>query len=586
MRHLFPALLLLFLAGTATAQQGPPAEGKRPFFDVVNVEVMNVEVFVTDKAGQPVTGLTEQEFELFLDGESVPVSYFYAASGGRTAAFVVPADEGRPGRPRPVPPEDPATVPPDQRLHIAIVVDNEHIRSTNRKRVFRDLATFLDTRVGDDAVVSVASLNPELVVHSDFLSDRAAVHAMLDEIERTSDRPRTEEMERRQILGELSSTGRVYNRGASAGFDIPVLLNQIRAYAETEFNDTQQTLKGLAHVVSTLAGVPGRKALLHVSDGVPNRPGEDLYLAWVYRYGDEGNPAPQGLRSGGMTTDYFREIGRFDLLPQFQQLGDLANAARVTWYTLDAEADHVAVLKSAGMRGGVASEVLDAFEGNLREPLELVAKRTGGRRLQESATFGDQLAQLGTDFATFYSLGFNVPPGLSAEKAHEIRVRVSGKALVVRHRQTWKPKSSDERSAEATTAALLYNAVTNPLGIELTPGAPQRRDDGAYVLPVEVKIPLKNLLLVPNGHVHAVQLYLFVATRDKRGQAGRVQKLPFGTAIPSDKLEEALGQSARYTLPVVVKPGDQQVAIGVRDELGAQASYLRLDLTKMDLGGP
>jgi len=320
--------------------------------------------------------------------------------------------------------------------------------------------------------VSVASLNPELVIHSDFLADRAAVHAMLEEIQGASDRPRTQEMERRQILGELSSTGRVYNRGASAGFDIPVLQNQIRAYAEGEYNRSQQTLKSLGQVVSTLAGVPGRKALLHVSDGVPNRPGEDLYLAWVYRYGDEGNPAAQGLRSGGMTTDYFREIGRFDLLPQFQQLGDLANAARVTWYTLDAEANHVATLRSAGLRGGVASEVLDAFEVNLREPLELTAKRTGGRRIQASSTFADQLAKLGTDFATFYSLGFTVPPGLSGEEAHKIRVEVRGKGLVVRHRQTWKPKSSDERSAEATTAALLYHAVTNPLGIELVPGAP------------------------------------------------------------------------------------------------------------------
>jgi hypothetical protein len=40
------------------------------------------------------------------------------------------------------------------------------------------------------------------------------------------------------------------------------------------------SLNALDSVVSWLAGVPGRKAVLYVSDGLPITPGLDLYTIW------------------------------------------------------------------------------------------------------------------------------------------------------------------------------------------------------------------------------------------------------------------------------------------------------------------
>ena len=579
-------LMLAFggLALGAMAQQQPaPA----PFTETLNVEVANVEVFVTDKQGRPVTGLGKEDFELFVDSERTPIANFYAAT------------DGRPALPTPPPlttdapsvAETTAPAPATQRLHVAVVVDNDHIRAVNRKRAFRELRSFLSTRLREDDRVTIISLDPEPTFHSDFSTDRRAAGALLDHIERTSARPSYQDNERRQILNELSTTGRVYNRRDyvdGSGPDSGALVARIRAYAESEFIRSQATLQTLGQLVNSLAGVAGRKALLHVSDGIPNRPGEEMFAAWSYRYGDQA-PAAQGLRSGGLATDYIREIGRFDLVRSIEELGRLANAARITWYSLDAEVDHTGSLRSASGAGGVASEALDALETNLREPLELAATLTGGRRIQASHRLADDLAKIATDFGTYYSLGF-VPtassePATGKKASRNIRVKVRGKGLLVRHRDSWQAKASDERSAERVTAALLYHAVANPLALEIGFGAPQRREDGNYTLPVEVVIPLANLLLVPRGDVHAAQLSLFVTTRDSKGQARRIQKLPFNAAIPADKLTEALGQSARYTLPAVVRPGDQQLALGVRDDFGSTESYVRLDLTGLDLTG-
>ena len=48
-----------------------PLAGQDLFFDTVDVNVVNVEVIVTDKDGNPATGLTRDDFEVFEDGKQV-----------------------------------------------------------------------------------------------------------------------------------------------------------------------------------------------------------------------------------------------------------------------------------------------------------------------------------------------------------------------------------------------------------------------------------------------------------------------------------------------------------------------------------
>lgn len=595
---IFPAFLivaafLILFAPIAVAQEPPVVEPSAPagdsFGEVVNVEVVNVEVHVTDKAGRPLTGLTSEDFTLRVEGEATPISNFFAAVGGRpvtgetSEVAAGPSAEPEAGH---------FETPPEKRLHMAIVVDNGHIRATNRKRVFRHLRTFLDTRLPEDARVTVVSLDAGMTIHNEFTGDPNEIAEILDTIETAADRPRTQEIERRQILGELDTTGRVYDRSNfQRGGTTPdqLIVSRIRAFAEEEFVRGQRSLQSLDRVVSTLSGVPGRKALLYVADGIPNRPGEDLFLSYVYRYGDGDDAAP-GYRSSGMTNDYFREIGRYELLPQFQQLAEIANAAGVVWYSIAADADPAATVRGAVTGGGVATESIEALEMNLREPVELAARFTGGRRLAMTSS-GLDLDPLAADFGTYYSLGFNPPTDTAGElppggKSYRLAVDVPGmKDVQVRHRETWVRKGPDERLAEGTLAALFYDASPNPLEIRVEPGSAERRDDGSWVLPLEVRIPLARLVLVPRGESHTLRLSLFVTSEDEKGNPRQVQKLPFTAAIPDDKLEAALGDAMRYTLPMVVRPGDRRIALGVLDELGGSASYVRLKLEAAMLGG-
>jgi VWFA-related protein len=570
--------VMVAFGSTAEAQGGAPREGGgSPFFDTVDVDVVNVEVFVTDRKGNAVTGLTRDDFILTVEGKPVPVSNFYAEVLGNpvvegSAVPMIPVEE-RTFEPTPL----------EQRLHLFVFVDNANIRPVNRKRVFRSLREFLDNSLSPDDLVTIASSRDSVFTHSDFMNDQRTLNRILDEIQDASGQSQLLELERRQIYSELSreelttparGEDAVELRTIDLGYNVSTILSRIRAYATDGYAQSRRSLAVLAAYIDTLAGVPGRKAMIHVSDGIPNKPGEDLYLAWQSRF--NGGP------SDGQ---YFQDVGQYDLFPQILELSRKANAARVTFYALDAEANHSGFVRSAVTEGitpqtNVSLRSSSAIDSNYREPLEMAAIDTGGKRIYNSPTLGKQLTSISTDFNTFYSLGFQAQ-GDRKPGNHDIEVKLvkdKRKGLQVRHRSSYQRRGWEERLASSTVAALLYNAVANPLEASLQTGEKTQREDGMTVLPVEVSLPINKLTLLPDQGVHAAQLSFFVTVKDKLGNARPVQKLPFSLRIPDEFVEQAKGDAARQVLPVVLSPGDQQVAIAIHDDIGAVSSTLRIEL--------
>lgn len=618
-----PTLLLLILlpALPASAPLGAQqeAESRNPgsspaatsdsvFGERVEVEVVNVEVFVTDRDGDPVVGLTPEDFRLFEAGEERPISNFYAEVGGRpvgvepvetaegerdagtesgtTAGLDEAAEASRaerhvPGRlsTRELIPVD-AVPPPEQRLHLTLFVDQAHIRPSDRERVFRSLDDFLHV-LDPSTLISVVSLGSSLTIHSDFLSSRATVESILDELAETTTREEAEQLDRRRLLGEIFRGGTFGRRNVGgAGVAGPELLTQIRAWAENEYHRGRRSLETVGRFLIAQGGVPGRRAFLWISGGVPQRPGEDLFTAWEEAFDPFGN------------TDYERDLGRFDLIREFEELAERANNARVTLYTLDSVAAPMDRVQGAAFAGRVPSEVLSVVETNYREPQEYTARATGGRRLQAGSRLNEDLTAMARDFRTFYSLGFE--PAEEGPEVRAIEVRLApgvaerlqadpdfaGKPLL-RHRESYERHGEDRRAADATLAQLLFGTGDNPLQVELVAGERQRRDDGT-LLPLTVRIPVSEVALLPVGEGaelrHTARLAMFVSIQGADGQPRPVQKVPFHAALPEEVLEKARGDAFTYTLPLDLELGDRQVAVAVRDEFAGILSTLRLDL--------
>jgi hypothetical protein len=190
--------------------------------------------------------------------------------------------------------------------------------------------------------------------------------------------------------------------------------------------------------------------------------------------------------------------------------------------------------------------------------------------------------ELFSDFENAYSLGFRMPSEWEAGSSHRIEVKLRGfGALRVRHREEIRVPEPDEREAGATVAALMYQTLDNPLAIQAELQNPTRRDDGSTVLPVQIGIPVDGLELVPRGAAHVISLSIYVSVKDGDGNPRPVQKVPFHLEIPNDKVEEARGELAHYTLSLVLRSGDQQVAITVRDDVDRSLSTVRLDVSEL-----
>jgi hypothetical protein len=261
-----------------------------------------------------------------------------------------------------------------------------------------------------------------------------------------------------------------------------------------------------------------------------------------------------------------------------QELARSINRAGVTLYAIDAEGNHGNSIRSALTEQGATSEAISVVTENYREPLEFASKATGGRLLESSGKLAEQLVEMFEGLQTYYSLGFSPPADWQRGSAHDLDVDVKMKGLRVNHREEVTLPESNEREAGATVAALMYQTVDNRLGIRAQPGTPATRADGAVVLPVNIEVPIAKLELIPRDGKHAGSLTIYVSSKDAKGNPGSVQKIPFHLAIPDDMVDKARGDSAHYPLPLILRPGDQQVAIGIRDDVSGVFSALRLEI--------
>ena len=74
------AALLAFPVSPQSLNEVPP------LVERVRVEVVNVDVVVTDRDGVPVSGLAPEDFVVYEDGEEREISNFFSFVNGRAAA--------------------------------------------------------------------------------------------------------------------------------------------------------------------------------------------------------------------------------------------------------------------------------------------------------------------------------------------------------------------------------------------------------------------------------------------------------------------------------------------------------------------
>jgi len=111
------------------------------------------------------------------------------------------------------------------------------------------------------------------------------------------------------------------------------------------------------------------------------------------------------------------------------------------------------------------------------------------------------------------------------------------------------------------------------LNVGLDFGRQTQREDGYYLLPIEVRIPIGRLVLVPREKVRAASVRFFVAAMDADGNKSEVQQARIPIQVPEGEIATARQKYYVYSVSLLMRRGDHRVAVGVRDDLASASSF-------------
>ncbi len=624
LRRLALAAVLILVFSVLAAAPSRAQRGDSRFGEAVDVNVVTVDVYVTDRDGNPVTGLTADDFVIEEDGRKVRVEYFNAIDRRPAAAGAAATPEaGQEGS------AAAASQAPTDPLHLIVMVDNTNIEIPNRNRVLQRLQGFLEDQDRQDLRVMFVDFNGSVNLIQGFTSDQQEIQQAMTALANQPTATLSRALERQGYMASIDSIFRLLAEGSNsrgeemARIEADSMIFQVPMYAESAYRDVVEATNAMTSFVHAMAGLPGRKALIYVSDGLPLHPGEDLVTAMQSAFRDAGafgarrprdnadsagggfgrggedtgSGAPQESSLGGITDDRLRDIGRlqgeiagYSTVPHFQQLTAVANANRVTFYPINADAGAGAVL-GADDGGGAAFHMqstagfLAADQSNMRESLRFLADATGGVALASGTDIEGLLGKVQRDFDAYYSLGYSAKPAQEEEGEYreiEVELEQRRRGVELRYREGYVARPVNrEPMQDALLSALLLGSGGNRHGLELeiASSEPVPEAEGQFLVTLLLRIPIDSLELAPAEGQHVAELQLSVVTQTPEGQLTPVRSMPMAIRIPSAQLEAARGQFYGAQLPMRLLAGEQRVAVGISQGDTTGGSVVSLPLS-------
>ena len=390
------------------AQQGdtPPQPTFRGGINFVRVDVI-----VTDGNGQPVTDLTQADFELLEDGKPQAIEQFRLVSVD--------------GNPRPGdPPPRELRTPIDVELEISrddvrvfvIVLDDYHVRLANSIRIKEPLTRFVQEQLRPNDVVGIMyPLTPLDGIA--FTRNHASVIAAIQGFE-----------------------GRKFDYSPRNQFEQQHMRQPTEVVERLRNQIAMDALRGLATHLGGLR--EGRKAIIYVSEGLtamlpPQMRNQDALL------GPIGNPAARnpGVGENNPREDTAAFFAQSNLLNEMRDVFTAANRNNAAIYTVDPRGLAVGEFGiDENIGPNQDRRTLQVTQGTLRT----LAEETDGRAIVNRNDLGPGLSQIVRDSSFYYLIGYNSSQAPTDGKFHEIKVQVKRRGVDVRARRGYWAMSVEE----------------------------------------------------------------------------------------------------------------------------------------------
>lgn len=389
--------------------QGQDPQQPTPIFRT-GVGFVRVDVIVTDKKGNPVTDLSQDDFEVVEDSAPQKIETFRLVKvtgqpvGGETpreirSDYVLEAEAAR----------------DDVRLFV-ILLDDYHVRRGAAMAVKEPLQRFLRNQVGPMDLIGIAYPLTPFKDISFTRNHDAVIRAVMQFDGRKYDYQPRNEMEERYMYYPVETVERIRNQ---------VSLSAIRSISA-----------GLATMRE------GRKSLILISEGFTNYVPPQLRDPSA-AYPGLGNPNRRNpmAAENNMNEDRYRFFSNTDLLTDMRDAFNEANRANVAIYAVDPRG--LAAFEF-DINEGVSMGTDKASLDNTLDSLRTLADETDGRAIVNRNDLDVGMKQMMKDSSAYYLLGYNSSQQPKDGKFHAIKVRVKKPGLDVRARKGYWALTAEE----------------------------------------------------------------------------------------------------------------------------------------------
>lgn len=566
MNKFYQVFLLILFSSIITFAQTPKTTPVENDDDVVKIStnLIQIDVTVTDKKGNPVKDLKPADFEIYENGKRQDISGFSFVSNQR-----IIQSENRNDH------QTPTAVRPEQvRRTIALVVDDLSLSYHSVYYVRRALKKFVDEQMQDGDLVAIVRTGSGIGALQQFTTDRRQLYAAIEKIQWNSRGTGSIGAFAPIDTGSSDTVDRNLNSGTINESDILEEINQ-KGIADTEIYNYQEslfatgTLGAIDYIIRGMRELPGRKSVMLMSDGFK-------FLT----------QKPRG----------FVETNRvFDSL---QRLTDLASRSSVVIYTMDARGlqttsitaeDNVGTAGSQFSRrgsqeglktgGGIPTSLRQDRASELRasqDGLIYLARETGGLALTNNSDLNFGIRRM-LDDQSYYLIAYEPDDETFDPKKRQfnkLEIKVNRKDTEVRYRSGFFGVSDEKIAAQKSNLSpqqQLVNSLTSPfsandISLRLNTLFGNDGETGSFVRSL-VNIDTKGLKFSdePDGTKKAV-FDVFAASFGDNGividQIGTTYTLNVKKEVYQKFLDE--GFIYYFSFPIK-KPGVYQYRVGVMD---------------------
>jgi VWFA-related protein len=580
MRRLVPMLVLL--VAVASAQQSDPQLTIK-----TTTRLVQLDVVVTGKDGNPIQGLQGSDFTVLQDGKPQTISFFDAHT----------ASTATPPQPSPRSPNVFSNEPKaaSSTSWTIVLLDMLNTPTTDQMHAREQLIKVIYSLPAGHPV-ALFTLTSQLTLVQGFSSNPQALIDAALALKIVPSKLLTTEAKRQQQIGALaymSNSSRPAFPGAanydvagygdrSGGQGISNVSRWMQGYNQMEGIRTEErvifTLDALSAISRAFSGYPGRKNLVWMSGGFPVRLGPDA--GGVDPWRNSANYSQALNRASSLLSDSRVAVYPIDIRGvETRGVNISASTSATQVYTGIVVGDATNTISTDGMSNLLAEQTINKLGEN--ETLLDLAKETGGRAFLNTNDFGGSILRSIADGTYYYAVAFAPPKTDDKPAYHSLTVKLNRPDAKLNYRRGYFTSSQVVESPKVGAAALqgamqpgMPPSTTLLFSVHVQPPKP---GNTRVVLQYTINPASVHFSDDANGFRKATIDCLAIAF-DSKGKTVSVVSDTMEGSIKSSHFDEVVKNGLPATQELQLQPGTYYLKTGIMDRNSSQIGTLDIPL--------